>query len=228
MSIALVRVATSGERVESGDGEPLLVHAVRGLLDAGCVQQVVVATQPSDVDTVTASLDSFGEAVHVFPDAFSGPAGRIEAARRALDHALERCPDARVVLVHDAARPFTPPETVQAVVNAVLAGNPVVVPVLPLTDTVKQVDPAGVIQATPDRSAMRVTQTPQGFAVDVLRRAYRLAQPDDPASDLELVTRLPDAPRVSTVPGHPTAMRVRTPFDLAVVRAMLADNRSPV
>ena len=49
--------------------------------------------------------------------------------------------DVDIVLVHDAARPLVPVETVDAVVAAVRGGAPAVVPALPLADTVKQVDP---------------------------------------------------------------------------------------
>ena len=62
-------------------------------------------------------------------------------------------PDARIVLVHDAARAFTPPSVIRDVVRAVAEGAPAVVPVLPVADTVKQVDAADAVVATVDRSA---------------------------------------------------------------------------
>ena len=65
--------------------------------------------------------------------------------RLALRHALSAVPDARIALVHDAARAFTPPEVVARVVDAVAAGAPAVVPVLPVADTVKLVDAGGVV-----------------------------------------------------------------------------------
>jgi 2-C-methyl-D-erythritol 4-phosphate cytidylyltransferase len=199
------------------NGVPLLARAVRGLLDAGCVQHVVVAAPPSDVDamcTVTASLASAGEAVHVL----AGGAERTDSVRLALEYALREIPDTRIVLVHDAARAFTPVEVIRRVVEAVEAGHPAVIPVLPMADTVKQVDADGTVVATPDRDALRVVQTPQGFEAAVLLRAHSsgvLA-----TDDAGLVERL--GVPVTTVAGHPNALKITTPFDLAIAEALLA------
>jgi 2-C-methyl-D-erythritol 4-phosphate cytidylyltransferase len=191
----------------------LVAHAVRGLLSAGCVRHVVVAAPPDGLDAMTAALAGFGP-VTVVP----GGADRTASVRLALSAALERVPDARIVLVHDAARAFTPPALVRSVTEAVAAGAPAVVPVLPVTDTVKRVDAAGVVLDTPSRTDLRAVQTPQGFAVDVLRRAYEAA--DVATDDAGLVERI--GVPVHTVPGHVAAMKITTPFDLAVAEAVFA------
>jgi len=221
--VALVPAAGRGDRLGAGlpkalvpvGGVPLLVHAVNGLLASGRVHRVVVAAPPSDVDTVTAALAPAGAAVHVV----AGGSERTESVRLALDAALSGLPDTRVVLVHDAARAFTPPEVVCSVVDAVLAGGRAVVPVLPVADTVKQVGPDGRVVGTPDRSVLRAVQTPQGFDVDLLRRAHDPAVALAATDDAGLVERLGE--EVSTVPGHPYAMKITTPFDLAVAEAVL-------
>lgn len=227
--VALVPAAGRGERLGYGmpkalvpvDGVPLLVRAVRGLLDSGCVQHVVIAAPPSDVDvvrdivnTVTAPSAPAGGAVHVV----AGGAERSDSVRMALAHALSEMPDTTIVLVHDAARAFTPPSVVKAVVDAVAAGNPAVIPVLPLADTVKQVDDDGVVVATPDRASLRIVQTPQGFDAAVLLRAHRSGL--HATDDAGLVERL--GVPVVTVAGHQDAMKITTKFDLAVAEAVLA------
>ncbi|GGM44533.1 2-C-methyl-D-erythritol 4-phosphate cytidylyltransferase [Longimycelium tulufanense] len=196
-------------------GEPLLVHAVRGLLAAGSVRHVVVAAPPDHLDAVAALLTPLGAAVHVV----AGGPDRTESVRRALEAALSFAPDAHVALVHDAARAFTPASVVRSVVDAVLAGAPAVIPVLPVTDTIKRVDAAGHVVGTPDRSRLRAVQTPQGFTVDLLRRAHAAAE-GAATDDAGLVERLGQT--VATVPGHPLAMKITTPFDLAVAEAVLA------
>jgi 2-C-methyl-D-erythritol 4-phosphate cytidylyltransferase/2-C-methyl-D-erythritol 2,4-cyclodiphosphate synthase len=132
--------------------------------------------------------------------------------------------DADVVLVHDAARAFVPGEMVARVLAAVRSGAEAVVPVLPLADTVKEVDSSGVVRRTVDRERLRAAQTPQGFRRDVLERAHGPAaeQPGAAATDdAALAERL--GVRVVTVEGAPEAMKVTTPWDLRVVRALLAD-----
>jgi 2-C-methyl-D-erythritol 4-phosphate cytidylyltransferase len=217
--VALVPAAGRGERLGGSvpkalvcvRGEPLLVHAVRGLLSAGCVRRVVVAAPESDVDTAAGALAAAGVEALVVP---GGPS-RTQSVRLALDSA----DDCEIVLVHDAARAFTPADVIRAVVKAVSAGAPAVIPVLAVADTVKRVDPFGVVVDTLDRSALRVVQTPQGFTAEVLRRAYRAYPDDTTTDDAGLVERL--GIPVSTVPGHPNAMKITTRFDLAVAEAVL-------
>ncbi|MEU4801070.1 2-C-methyl-D-erythritol 4-phosphate cytidylyltransferase [Actinosynnema sp. NPDC023587] len=227
--VALVPAAGRGERLGHGlpkalvpvGGVPLLVRAVRGLFQADRVQHVVIAAPPSDVDTVntvTAPLAPAGGAVHVL----AGGAERSDSVRLALAYALRELPGTTIVLVHDAARAFTPPHVVRAVVDAVAAGRPAVIPVLPVADTVKEVDAAGVVVATPDRAALRVVQTPQGFDARVLLRAHEAGH--HATDDAGLVERL--GVPVTTVPGHQNAMKITTPFDLAVAEALLVGGQA--
>ncbi|MDQ3576921.1 MAG: 2-C-methyl-D-erythritol 4-phosphate cytidylyltransferase [Actinomycetota bacterium] len=227
-AVALVPAAGRGERLGFGmpkalvpvRGVPLLIHAVRGLLNAGCVRHVVVAAPP-DMLAATAALLS---AADVAADVVAGGVDRTASVRLALHHALDVVPDARVVLVHDAARAFTPPEVIRAVVAAVEAGAPAVIPVLPMADTVKQVDLDGVVHSTIERAALRIVQTPQGFAVRTLTNAYANAG-DSATDDAGLVEKL--GVPVSTVPGHPYAMKITTPFDLAIAEAVLSAKETP-
>jgi 2-C-methyl-D-erythritol 4-phosphate cytidylyltransferase len=184
-------------------GLPLIAHAVRGLLGAGCVRHVVVAAPVDHVRQVSAALASFSP-VTVVP----GGEDRTASVRLALDAALTRVPDATTVLVHDVDRAITPSSLVRSVADAVAAGNPAVVPVLPVTDTVKRVDATGTVLDTPDRAGLRTVQSPHGFEVDVLRRS---------GGELGKI----DVP-VHTVPGDVAAMKITTPFDLSVAEAVLA------
>ncbi|MGX7825617.1 2-C-methyl-D-erythritol 4-phosphate cytidylyltransferase [Actinokineospora sp. 24-640] len=220
-AVALVPAAGRGERLGFGmpkafvpvRGVPLLVHAVRGLLSAGRVRHVVVAAPADQVDAAAAALAGLPV------DVVAGGADRTASVGLALRHAVATFPDLRIVLVHDAARAFTPPEVVARVVDAVAAGAPAVVPVLPMADTVKRVDLDGIVLDTPDRAALRVVQTPQGFDVATLLRAY--ADPAAATDDAGLVEKL--GVPVATVAGHPHAMKVTTPHDLAVAEAVLME-----
>jgi 2-C-methyl-D-erythritol 4-phosphate cytidylyltransferase len=201
-------------------GKPLLWHAVGGVLASECVDAVVVAAPVTDLDRGSAALAPFGSVVSVV----AGGVSRVESVRLALDRAYGLVPRIGVVLVHDAARAFTPPAVFTAVVAAVRAGHRAVVPVLPLVDTVKRVDGGGAITCTVDRSTLRSVQTPQGFAPDVLRRAHAGAAVSGAivgvTDDAGLVEALGEP--VHTVPGDPRAFKVTTPFDLALADAVLA------
>lgn len=218
--VALVPAAGRGERLGMAlpkalvpvRGVPLLVTAVRGLLESGHVDSVVVAAPPELHEAFAQALREFGERCLVV----NGGADRTSSVRLALEAVPEGSYDA--VLVHDAARAFTPAETIGAVVNALAAGASAVVPVLPVADTIKQVDADGVVITTVDRSALRAVQTPQGFAEPVLRAAHA-AGLDSATDDAALVEQLGE--KVRTVPGHPFALKITMPFDLDIAEAIL-------
>jgi 2-C-methyl-D-erythritol 4-phosphate cytidylyltransferase len=119
---------------------------------------------------------------------------------------------AEFVLVHDAARPLTPPEVVDRVVAALRDGAQGVVPALAMADTVKRVGPDGNVAETLERGALRAVQTPQGFPAAVLREALagHTADATDCASMVEALGRT-----VVCVDGDERAFKVTTPADLA-------------
>jgi len=224
---AIVPAAGRGERLGPGApkalrtvaGAPILFHAVRGLLDSGAVDLVVVAAPPPQVDpqgieTVRRMLAVFGEAVLVVPGG--------ETRQESVALALAAVPaGADVLLVHDAARALTPPELILAVVGAVQGGAGAVIPVLPVTDTIKAVDSGGTtVTGTVDRAGLRAVQTPQGFSREVLLRAHREATGDYATDDAGLVERI--GLPVTVIPGHVEAFKVTTRFDLLLAEAVLA------
>lgn len=218
--VALVPAAGRGLRLLQGEpkafvdlgGSTLLQRSVDGLTSSGVVDRIVVIV-PADLVEHTRQL--LGPSVTVV----SGGAERTESVRLGLAEAQ----DAVVVLVHDAARALTPPSLVERVVTEVRGGRGAVVPALPVTDTVKTVDPAGAVVGTPDRGALRAVQTPQGFRADLLVRAY--AETTDIATDdAGLVERLGE--RVHTIAGEPLAFKITTPFDLLLAQALVAQEQN--
>lgn len=198
-------------------GRTLLDWALDGLLASGALSHVVVVVPDRLVDRTQDICARLSGDLPI--DVVVGGAERADSVRAGLRAAAR----ADVILVHDAARCLTPPETVARVVDAVIAGSPAVVPVLPVVDTMKSVDADGVVTGTVDRESLRSVQTPQGFDADVLRRAHAAA--DHATDDAGLVERL--GVPVTTVAGHPEAFKITTPMDLVLARAVLAA-RHPV
>ena len=99
---------------------------MRGLLDSDVVDGVLVAVPSVELETVRtlfgAVLGRPGERESAV-EVIGGAADRVSALSAALRLGLERRPDTRVVLVHDAARALTPPSLVRAMVEAVDDGH---------------------------------------------------------------------------------------------------------
>ena len=147
-----------------------------------------------------------------------GGASRSESVRRGLAAVPN---DARVICVHDAARPFAPDEVFQAVIAAVRNGADAAVPGLAVADTIKQVDEHDVVVHTPPRDRLRAVQTPQAFAADVLRRVHQAG--GEASDDAALVEA--HGGRVVVVPGHEFARKITTRDDMEWARAHAADQQ---
>ncbi|MEU0088137.1 2-C-methyl-D-erythritol 4-phosphate cytidylyltransferase [Streptomyces sp. NPDC006274] len=230
---AVIPAAGRGVRLGPGapkalralNGTPMLVHAVRAMAASRAVSLVVVVAPPDGAPEVKLLLDA-----HALPErtdylVVPGGDSRQESVRLGLDALPD---DITAVLVHDAARPLVPEETVDAVVAAVHGGAPAVVPALPLADTVKQVEPAAKgepepVVATPDRAVLRAVQTPQGFDRDTLVRAHDTVT-DNVTDDASMVEQL--GLPVVVVPGHEEAFKVTRPLDLVLAEAVLARRRA--
>jgi 2-C-methyl-D-erythritol 4-phosphate cytidylyltransferase len=213
----VVPAAGSGERLRAGipkafyelDGRTLLEWAVAGLLESAVVDHVVVAVPADRIDHAKQVL---GEQATVV----AGGAGRTESVSLALS-ALPGEPD--FVLVHDAARALTPPALIVRVVDTLRAGHGAVVPALPLHDTIKAVDANGVVLGTPERAGLRAVQTPQGFATDLLMRAYERAAGSAFTDDASLVEHV--GGQVQVVDGDPLAFKITTQLDLLLAQAIV-------
>lgn len=201
------------------DGVPMLVRAVRSLLVTGLVEHVVLladGTRHRAVGDACAGLPvSVREGLRsaLFPVRTHT---RQREGTRAGDGPVTVGSD-DVVLLHDAARPLAPPALVVVVVEAVRAGHAVAVPVLPVADTVKQVED-DVVRATPDRASLRAVQTPQAFrasvfAVDAGLAAHPLTAAVDYAAT---------GGAVHMVAGHPLAFAVRSAWDLELAGLLAA------
>lgn len=230
---AVIPAAGRGVRLGPGapkalrtlNGTPMLVHAVRAMAASRAVSLVVVVAPPEGLSEVKSLLD-----VHALPErtgflVVAGADSRQESVKRGLD-ALP--PGVDIVLVHDAARPLVPVDTVDTVIEAVRDGALAVVPALPLADTVKQVEPAAPgepepVVGTPDRSRLRAVQTPQGFDRDTLVRAHETVT-GNVTDDAGMVEQL--GLKVVAVPGHEEAFKVTRPLDLVLAEAVLARRRA--
>ena len=220
----VVPAAGSGTRLGPGApkalrqlaGEPLLLHAVRRLRDCPSVGPVVVAAPAAEVAVVERLLEGLEVTV------VAGGAERQDSVRLGLA-ALPA--EADLVLVHDAARALVPVAVVEAVVAALRAGATAVVPVVPVSDTVKRVAGDVVLETLP-RGELRAVQTPQGFPLAALRDAIEragdgLAGATDCASLVETA-----GGRVICVDGDTENLKVTSMSDLARAEEIAARRRA--
>lgn len=213
----IVLAAGSSSRMDGVDkiwadlgGVPLLAHSLRTASMLAGVTDIVVVSSGARHADITALASKAGVEVRCI----EGGARRQDSVARG----IEVAPDADYYLVHDGARPLARAPLFTRVLDAARLHS-AVVPVVPVVDTVKRLDGHGRVLETVDRSALAAVQTPQGFAGELLRRAHREVTADA-TDDASMVEALGEP--VVTVAGDSANLKVTTPRDLVIARALLA------
>lgn len=131
--------------------------------------------------------------------------------------------DCGTVLIHDAARPFVSSQLIKRVIDAVpMAGA--VIPALPVSDTIKQLDENGTVVSTPDRAQLRAAQTPQGFDFKLILGAHRAMVDRATTDDASLIEAL--GGRVAPVEGERDNIKLTTPEDFLMAELRLTETVS--
>jgi 2-C-methyl-D-erythritol 4-phosphate cytidylyltransferase len=207
---AIVAAAGSGARFGAAGGKQfvqiqgisLLERTLRSLEKCADLQGIVVAVPPERVGDTKSRP---GVRVVV------GGERRIDSVAAGLAEIPDDCD---LVLVHDGVRPGITPELVARVVEAALRHG-ASVPVLPVKETVKEVNDSGRVIRTIERKPLRMVQTPQGFRREVLKQAYTWAGQNgnpDFTDDAALVEASGQA--VGVVAGEEENVKVTVPGDL--------------
>jgi 2-C-methyl-D-erythritol 4-phosphate cytidylyltransferase len=212
-TVAVVLAAGSGKRfggelpkqLQRLAGRTLIEHSVGAFQDAPGVDAILLVVSPD----------------------LAGPVGELLGGRYGKVTGIVELGDEECdVLFHDAARPLVDQATIAGCVAA-LATDRAVGVAIPSSDSIFETRD-GVVTAMPRRDALLRCQTPQGFRLSVIRRAYQLADADPgfassaPTDDCGVVLRyLPDVP-VRAVPGSERNLKITYPADLAIAELLLS------
>ena len=206
-------------------GSPMVRASLRVFTTHPQVHVVLPVIHPDDGARFAAAAEGLELATPV-----PGAATRQGSVRAGLEALAKEAPE--IVLVHDAARPFTSAALVSRAIEAAGAHG-AAIPGMPVTDTVKLVDAQGTITATLDRAAMRTVQTPQAFRYEILLDAHRRAAAagrDDFTDDGALVEWA--GMKVSVFAGEAGNIKMTTADDFARAerdaQAALSDIRTGI
>jgi 2-C-methyl-D-erythritol 4-phosphate cytidylyltransferase len=201
-------------------GEAPLVRVVRSVLEAVADERVTVATVPALAAATVECLRAAGlaTAVAVAP----APGSRHQVIRAGLEHLGAEAHTAVSVLICDHRYPLAPGQLADRVLAVLPDGHDVVVPILPVTDTVKAVDELGSVLGTVDRSALRTVQYPRGFTASALWQLISVS-PAAASDDLdEFDAALWASLDIGTVDGDANAIQFELPRDAHLLDAVMA------
>ncbi|MEN8209396.1 MAG: 2-C-methyl-D-erythritol 4-phosphate cytidylyltransferase [Candidatus Fermentibacteria bacterium] len=123
-----------------------------------------------------------------------------------------------MVLVHDAARPLVSPSLIRRVMKGAMDSG-AAVPVVPVRDTVKKISPSSIISGTVPRENLRMSQTPQGFHLDILLRVLEEAsEVTDECGAMECAGH-----EVLAVRGDPENIKLTDPEDLTILESITGE-----
>jgi 2-C-methyl-D-erythritol 4-phosphate cytidylyltransferase len=224
----LLLAAGTGRRLGQGvpkalcllDGLPLLSRAALALRDSGVIDQLVVVGPAGATSEVQAALDA------VLPPDTAMIVDGADTRHGSLHRGLAALgPYVDVVVVHDACRPLAPTDLVVRVLKAVYSGADIAIPVVEVTETVKELDSDGRIARTVPREALVRIQTPQAIRRVLLDEAHAGCTSHDLAADEPGVLAIAAA-KLVTVDGDGDAFPVVQATDLAFAEAVLARRRA--
>jgi 2-C-methyl-D-erythritol 4-phosphate cytidylyltransferase/2-C-methyl-D-erythritol 2,4-cyclodiphosphate synthase len=214
---AIILAAGKGERagagqpkqfVDLGSGRTMLDMSVAAF--APQVHEIVVAVPAGYRERVAARHPSGVQVVE-------GGARRQDSMTRAF---AQVSPEAEVVLVHDAARPYVSGHLIAATIEAAATHGAAIV-ALPVRDTVKRTvlaDGRRTVRETLRRDEIYLAQTPQGFRRDVLAHAIAAADYLDVTDEAMLMERA--GVPVHIVTGDPQNLKITTAEELMNARAL--------
>jgi len=135
--------------------------------------------------------------------------------------ALDKIGDDSVTAVHDGVRPFVSEQLVQSLFREVESGVKAVVPVIPVTDTLKVLSESlePIPGARADRSVLYGAQTPQVFESETLKAAYALPYDTAFTDDASIVASMGET--VKYIPGERYNIKITTPEDLSFAKLLL-------
>lgn len=202
-----VLVTAAGRGTRAGGGLPKQWRMLAGqsvlarAIDAfGGFSRIVVTLHPDDM---ARGLAEFGGRVILV----AGGKTRSESVLAGL--AVLEGSGISHVLIHDGARPLTPPHVISGVVKALAAGAPAAAPALPVSDALWRAA-EGRVTGSQDRAGLYRAQTPQGFALDTILAAHR-RHPAGTADDVELAQRAGIA--VTVTAGDEDNLKLTWPQD---------------
>jgi 2-C-methyl-D-erythritol 4-phosphate cytidylyltransferase len=222
-----VVVVAAGQGLRAGGGEPkqfrpiagvpMLLRALRPFTSHPDVVQVVVVLPATLVDAPPPWLTELGGGMLTL---VPGGAERTDSVRQGIDALL---PAVQVALVHDGARPFAD----RALVDRVIArarGGVGVVPALMVSDTLKKVTGTSEeVAETVSRDGLYRAQTPQGFPIAQLRRAFGTpVRPGYVPTDEASLVEETGSGVVVLVEGSALNLKITTRDDFVLAEAIAA------
>ena len=227
MNVALIIAGGKGVRMNQEipkqfltvNEKPVIVYTMEAFQRHPGIDAIAVVCIEGWENVLSAYAKQYG--ITKLTKAVIGGETRTESALHGVTEASRK---AKIIAIHDAARPLVTNEIVaDAVHNAViyLAAAPAV----PVKDTLKTAAD-GIVTATPDRASLYAVQTPQAFHADIIKAALTKAVQSGAQYTDDCAAAEAMGVQVRLSLGSDENIKITTPTDIAVARAILEKRRA--
>ena len=194
---------------------PVLARTLLAFQNCDAIDEIIVVTRMDKVEEVASLCKKYG--VTKAGKVIRGGKTRMESALAGVSEVRS---NARLIAIHDGARPFVTDEVIRRTVDAAAAYMSAV-PVIRSTDTLKAIDEDGLITGSVDREHTVRVQTPQIFNADLIKGALTKAVSDgltltDDCSAIEIM-----GIKTHTVDGDEDNIKLTTPRDIQLGELIL-------
>lgn len=194
---------------------PVLARTLLAFQNCDAIDEIIVVTRMEKVEEVASLCKKYG--VTKAGKVIRGGKTRMESALAGVSEVRS---NAKLIAIHDGARPFVTDEVIRRTVDAAAAYMSAV-PVIRSTDTLKTIDEDGLIIGSVDREHTVRVQTPQVFNADLIKGALTKAVSDgltltDDCSAIEIM-----GIKTHTVDGDEDNIKLTTPRDIQLGELIL-------
>ena len=195
-------------------GRPVIEYTLRAFQICPLIREIIVVSREQDVQRIfrLAEDNGFDKVKAVV----KGGSCRAESVKNGIQAANK---EAQYLAIHDGARPLITVSDIKAVCEAAFESGAATLGTA-VTDTIKIVDSADVIQTTPVRNTLRAVQTPQVFEKEMytfaLDNAVSLESVTDDCSLIEQMHG-----EVQVVEGSRENIKLTTPIDIILAESIL-------
>ena len=223
-TVAIIPAAGSSKRMQNNiskqylllDGIPVLARTLEIFQRSPNIDEIFLIVPEMDIDYAHKDIvDRYD--ISKVSNILAGGKERQDSVRNGID-ALRS--DHDVVVIHDGVRPFISEELVRSAILEAARSQAVTVGV-PVKDTVKSVDGHGIVVETLNRNHLWLTQTPQAFERDVIKKAYEAAYRDNyyGTDDAALVERI--GVKVMMIRGSYDNIKITTKDDIMLAEVFI-------
>jgi len=220
MVSAIVLAAGKGSRFYSRkskvavllEGKPVIYYSLSILNRHNKVDEIVVVANSENIKEVSKIIkrNKFDKVKNIV-------LGGQERSDSVLMGLRSLNPEAKYVLIHDAARPFISKKMISSLLSAARKYKAAILGV-PVKDTIKEVSKSKV-QKTLKRDRLWQVQTPQVFRSSLIFKAYAKRGFSKATDDAMLVEKM--GGKIRVVKGSYSNIKITTLEDLALAKIML-------